>query len=856
MRNPVHTILLIITLSLILLGLCGSPASAQVSTTSVGVFYIGPEDIVAEAINQANPVVVRVDQPELAQVIVINNARISEDGLRFYGDQVRNSRIGLVIFCGEMYPENLTDLAALLGISTFGLSTINVPATVIVDNDLDELSKSATWTSAPEIHARTVISNPNILLPLLSTDTGQPIIQRVRGREPSQTLIVGGWLSDPSNASWNNWPYFEYFIYRTIVDAAGRQRILSYADYPRSPVPHRNERLILAGLASGIIAGITALVYYARRFRFMRTGKWQSPASDSENTTHHNTGWHKAGFHRPLAGLLVLLPLNLACYFLLIKYRLYTLPQVIGINPNVYSSWQFVERWTEVIWLLLDAGTGIAAVRYFATLHVRHTRHAFRYFQFYTWWQLLIGAIQFSIVALLSATILPATNIAHLTYFILIQSIVRFPGFLAVFVLVFRAMQRFDYEQYLTFILTYGTAAFQAVAYLLYLRWGALLPEMFQDLTSLVGLGVGLYLAEWVIFILGMFLYLRQNQNLGKLFIPLNNNQISKQILSFGIRATFGQLALPLGTLIQKIVIDNGFPELTTPWHYWAIALQITYIFDLVLKQFYRNLISTLTEALTLNYKTLLRYYLTQGVRYGMWFSVFIFAVFTALDKSIVDIVSVNANNPVVEILMLTLSVTAFRWGVWLVEALLLAAERPGLTSILIIIEQVLYIGGGFFLAPQYGPLGFLFAYALGFLIRTVIGWFLMQRFIIRVHIYIWQTLISPVISGVLIYYLLYVILNQITPSWQNIFVIPVLLICLCVYAVLTAILGGWDDISIKEFGQAVRLSGISKPYTWVIWQLIRFGAWLSPLHGRFPIVISGIAEEQAVAITYTRSAS
>ena len=261
---------MIVLCCVLLSTLPGATALAQAPTTSIGVFYIGPEEAVAEAINLAHPYIVRVDQPELAQVIVLNNARISEEGLQFYGDQVRDNRIGLVIFCGNMFPEGLTDLGALMGISAFGLTRIQVPAAVVAEEKTDGLQRFITWSSAPEIYARTVISNPNILLPLITTETGQPLIQRVRGREPGQTLIMGGWLDDPANASWADWPYYHYLVYRLIADAAGRSRILNYADYPIAAVPQRGGRWAIAGTGIGVILGTALVFYLARRFRFMR----------------------------------------------------------------------------------------------------------------------------------------------------------------------------------------------------------------------------------------------------------------------------------------------------------------------------------------------------------------------------------------------------------------------------------------------------------------------------------------------------------------------------------------------------------------------------------------------------------
>jgi O-antigen/teichoic acid export membrane protein len=851
-RNRFLTIILI----LLLLAVQVSNASAQVSTASVGIFYIGPEDTIAQAINLANPYIVRVDQPELAQVIVINNASISEESLRFYGEQVRNSRIGLVIFCGDMFPESLNDLSAVLGVSAFGWVVTHSPSEVAVADETDTLPESVTWSSAPEIRARTVISNPNILLPLITTETGQPIIQRIRGREPAQTLIVGSWFDDLSNDSWRQWPYYHYLIYRLITDAAGRSRSLSYADFPLSPVPHRIERWGIAGAGVGIIVCTAVAFYIARRLRFMRTGEWQYREVKPNEIPADLSGWNRVGFHRPLAGLLVLLPLNILLYVLLVRYRLYTLPDVIVSDPNVFSSWQLVEKLGELLWLLLDAGTGIAAVRYFAALRVRYPQRAFHYFQYYVWWQLFMGAVQLGIVALLTAVIIPGTRFAHLTYFILVQSIIRFPGFLAMFTLLFRAMQRLDYEQYLSFFLTYGSVAFQIIAYLAYTLWGVEIPVTGAESLHIAGLGLGLYAAEWLIFIVGLFLYYQQGYKVQALFIPFTGNQVSRQLFGFGLRAVPGALAIPLGIVIQISVLDRVLPESTPIWQNWIAALQIASIFDLILRQLYRNMIPALTEALTLNYKSLLRYYMTAGVRYGMWFSVFILAVFAALGQHISEFILTGTQEKVAEVLFLLLSVATFRWAVWQADALFIASERPGLSSALIILEQVLSIGGGLLLAPQWGILGFLSAYAIAFLCRALLSWIFMQRAFTRVHIYIWQTLVSPSISGILIYYLLYAILNQIPATWHIGFIIMSPLVGLWIYAFLTAVFGGWDNAGLQELERALRLSGIGKPFAWVFWQCIRLGAYISPLHGRFPVVIANIADEQAKAITYTRSIS
>lgn len=854
MNNCIKIKCLVLFCGVLLLLTNSAPLMAQVPSTAVGVFYIGPEDVVAEAINLAHPYIVRVDQPELAQVIVLNNAPLSEERLNFYGEQVRNNRLGLVVFCGNMFPKDVADLGALLGISAFGFAQVQSPATLVTEDEIDEVQLAVTWSSAPEIYARTVISNPNILRPLISTETGQPVILRVRGREPSQTLIVGTWFDDPANRSWVDWPYYHYFIYQLIMDAAGRSRSLNYADYPLSPVPQRAGRWGIAVGGIGVIVGTAAIFYFARRSRFLQPQATVNQETQENVKQRGNQLWERAGFHKSLAGLLVLLPLNMLLYFLLIRYRLTTLPEVLSPNLQAFSSWQLVEQWAELIWVLLDAGTGIAAVRYFAAAHPRHPRRAYTFFQFYGWWHLFIGAAQLGIVALFSAVIMPGTRFAHLTYFILFQSVMRFPGFLTIFVLLLRALQRLDFEQYLIFFLTYGTAVFQAAAYLAFKTWGISWSVVNQNQSTLLGLGLGIYAAEWLVFIAGMGLYRWLGLGFAPLSLPRAGSQVGRQLLSFGSRVALGSAAVPLGALIQHRILMSAAPELASSWQTWLIAVQLSWIYILVLHPFYCNMLPALTEAIALDYKTLLRYYLTQGLRYGMWVSVFIAVIFSILGEQIVRIINPGVYPDIASIISVLFILNAFRFLQWLMDALLLAAEHPGLYGILIFTEQMILIGGGAWLAAEYGAPGYLSAFALALFARTVLAWVWMQRLIIRLHIYSWQSVISPLVSGVLLYYGLRVILERIPPAWESGFVLAALPLGFWLYGFISALTGGWDAANLKEFGHAVRLSGIGKPYAWILWRCIRLGARISPLHGRFPVVIAGIAEEQALAITYTRN--
>mgnify|MGYP006910744894 CR=1 FL=1 len=237
----------------LLLGLAPA-ALAQTPTGTVKVYYVGPADAVAQAIERVAPYVTLVERPEMAQVFVLNDTQLDPAQLRGIERQVLREEVGLVVFAGPAFPQSTGDLRALLGVGMFGLAGgRSTPRALATGDEPDPLQKSLAWGSAPPLYARTVISNPNLLLPIVETTAGEPVIQRVRGREQTQVFIVGSWFGDASNEQWAHWPYFDYLIYRLLTEAAGEARVLSVADVPFSPIPHGDVRL-------GIIGGGVAVV--------------------------------------------------------------------------------------------------------------------------------------------------------------------------------------------------------------------------------------------------------------------------------------------------------------------------------------------------------------------------------------------------------------------------------------------------------------------------------------------------------------------------------------------------------------------------------------------------------------------
>jgi hypothetical protein len=846
----------------VLLTLCvgHTPIRAQVTPSTIGVYYVGPEDVVAEAINVAAPYLVRVDQPDLAQVFVINNAPLRES-LPYFSQEVQEGRVGLVLFSGALFPQSVEDMRALLGISAFSMSQIGQGAPVSAGAIEDPLHRGINWRSAPEVHARTVITNPNLLQPVVVTAEQQAVIQRVRGRQNVQAIIVGPWFNHPTNEPWTNWAYFSYMVYRLVAEAAGTSRPLSFVNYPNSPAPHARERWAIGGVGLGLLLGAGAIYYLARRRLFLKPQLAASLRHLAVSTTEQATapGWHQVGFHRPLAGFLTYMPAALLLFIPLLAYRLYLLPEILLPGSQGYAAWTLVSRWTAIVWILLDAGTGVAAVRFFSARQTHFPRQAPRYIQFYIWWQFLSGAAQLGFICLLIVVGAPNSGQAHLAYYLLARAVLQFPGFLQLFNLAFRAHQRFDYEQYLNLLYILGTVMLQTGLVFLFRRWATTQNDLNVGLGGVFGLASGLYVGELVTFGVGFFLYRQQGLPISTLFLPTFDRRTTRDMLGFGIPWAIAGAVPALGLILEPLLLENISERLGLSYSSWRLILLVVAGYDILGVGLFYNLLPAFAEAITLDYRTLLKYYVSRGIQYGAWFSFFFFAAVSAIGGRVIVGTLGSDYDALIPWLIPMLAWGALRWASWLPDRLLEAAGRPGLIVLLSLTEHILRLGGSLFLTITWGTQGLVIAYIVALSIRVAMARLIVGRVVVRARIYTWQALVAPALAALFTYELLRIFSALWQPSSPGTTLLIgtfVLSMSFVIYAFVTALLGGWDDNSLSELRKAMQMSGIGYPFAFLLLLALRAGAYVSPLHGRFAIGLYDMAQEEARSLTFAQTAT
>ncbi|MFP4394110.1 MAG: lipopolysaccharide biosynthesis protein [Anaerolineales bacterium] len=849
-------------LTALLIGLgYGALVLAQTPTSAVGVYYVGPEDQIAEAIRLNAPYIVRVDQPELAQVLVLNNAPLTHETLRDFGREIKSGDLGLVLFVGPDFPEDIAELNALLGVSTFGMARMEATRELRPAEAYDPLRESINWRSAPAIHARTVISNPNLLRPIVTTTANEPFLQRLRGQEERQAFFVSGWLGHESNAAWLNWPYFDYFIYRLIAEAAQTPRIFSFGNYSYAPVPKGRLRLGLAGGSGALLLLTWGIFFLARRrlflhpealttlrIRALRSAESAEPSEASAEAT----SWHSVGFHRPLAGFFTLFGVGSLIFLPLLAYHEFALPQWLLPWPQTLRFWDQVVRWLTIVAILFDVRTGTAAVRYFAAARGRRPEQAFRYFQAYLWWQMISGALQLSIIGLLSALVFPNTALAHLSFYFVFRAILQFPGFLRIFHLFFRANQRLDYAQILTLVTVVSPLVIQSALILVGRRWGALDLVLSDALGGVLGLSLGIYLSEWLGFAVGLWLYRKLGYAPRALLLPAFDREVLKRLLNFGARLTLGTLASALSwiALPQILPSDAVAPS---PW-------MLLLAYEVLAQGLYAGLTPAIAEAHVQGYQTLARYYASEGLHYGLWMGFYLLALLSALGETLILRGFGEPSEEAVGLLGPVLLWGALQGIIWGADRVWEATGYPLLKSVVQIGAEALTLGLIIVLTASWGIWSRVLAMFVVLLIRGAVSWLLIRRYIWRPRLVIWQTWIAPAGAAVLLYNLLrtiddlYLRALPFSPARSYLIALGVLLFTLPTYSFLTAFFGGWDPGGVQELQRAAALSGPGKPIAWLLTWGVRVGAQASPLHGHFPMALRGIAAEEAWALTLGRT--
>jgi O-antigen/teichoic acid export membrane protein len=822
--------------------------AAQRNQEQLAIYYAGPEGNIKQTL-QLSPEFILVPDVESATVIIINNTMPDIQAIQ---NQVK-AGAGLVVFLGpEISSEMLSELVG----DTVIIEQTSIPES-LNDNNLENTPFwNIIWNSAPQVRERGVLRGASSIVPLVQGYSDQSIILGMVTTDDKKGYIFTPYLNE-TNPQFQDWAYFNYFIYCLVMGAADLTPE-NFAAYPASPVPHSNERTILYTILAGILVTAGVVFYLIRKYSLAHPEYLERLINDRRQYETHQmiSDWESVGFHRALGGFMLSLMLGLILFIPTIVYQNLVLPAYILPSAQALGIWGRVTQFFNFLWLFLDMGTSAAFIKFFAQYRVNEPQKAIQFGQIFVWWQALSGAVQVALITALASSVVPKTIYALYAWSIILHVMIQIPGFYQVMRHALMAWQRFDYAQILEIgLYLIFPILSQPLIVSLMVFWGRNNPVFGGAMGGLLGLGLAAYVSEVMAFLLGYLLYHRLGFNARVLFLAHFDWKIIQEAFRFGVFEMLGSVAWAIGQAVEIIITQTRLINYTEIWGNWVLAQNFIFSFN-VMQNLYNNLMPSISEAISTARNTLSQYYTAMAYKWGGLISAFICSVLLA----VADRFIIGASGP--EFMRsAVLAAPLIIWGAiqypsWVGDIVQLGSNRPYLKAIMVAGEQMIRIILAYLLLERFQIYALIIAYFVGLLTKDIVAYLVNHRICFPQRFYIWQSMGAPILSGVAHYLAVRFITGLI---WQGDQVTSVLIFLIGIlfsyplYMFFTGLFGGWDDGTLIDLRHAVRLSSFMRPMARILLAAIEIGARISPLHGRFPVEIRAQALQEAALLTMER---
>lgn len=831
---------------LLLLSACAPSPHADLIQRSI--YYAGGDGGVKTALSLAGYRL--VTNPVLADVFVLNGV-VPDDAV--ITERVKDGA-GLVLILGkDMTSEQVSMLLGQPVTLTFAEDAVSLVDTT---GGSDQLGTEIVWNGAPQVRERITINGlGNEAWAVVSGYENDEGILYVAS---PNVFVFTPSLSDESNPQIQEWGYFNYLIYHLVERAAGGSP-MSFADYPASPVPHEKDRNALFIFLGVELLFFFGIFIFVRRYSLAHPEALDSLVADKSRfeVEEERTDWEKAGFHRPLSGLLVGMGIGVLLFIPLIIYQNLILPNYILPSAQALGMWGRVTQFFGLTWAIWDVGTSVASMKFLSQYRVSDPRRGFKYIQVYVWWQALSGAVQMALVVALTSTGLVRTPYALFAWSIVVHSMIQIPGFYGVMRNTLNALQRNDYARYID---TAWAIVFPILAQLalvpIFYAWGRSHPAMGAAMGGVLGMGAAAYGVELGCFVLGLWFYKRIGYKASVLFMAHFDWDIIKETFRFGFFEMLGGMTVAAGGALEIWVTQNGLVNYAETWGNWILAGNFLLAFT-VSTNLFDGVMPAVSEALSNGYKMLSQYYSVQSYKWGAICSAVLAAILLVVAPRFI-IGSSGAEFQRAAVLAIPLTIFgSIQFLGWLGDAIFLGANRPVFRAAMILGEQTIRIGLMIVLLARFQIVALIIAYFVAILVRGIVAYFVAHKYCYPQRFFFWQSLAAPVLAAGLHYLFLSLIAKFV---WQGDEISSIVLFfiglvpSMPVFFFFYALAGGWDDAGLDETAEAYQMTGFLRPVVNIIFVLpSKLGAKISPLHNRFPITMRAAAMEEAQSLTNTK---
>lgn len=586
------------------------------------------------------------------------------------------------------------------------------------------------------------------------------------------------------------------------------------------------------------------------------------------------TGWEKIGFHRAIGGWFInyLPALFLAVLFIFVSGML--IPSLLPY-PDATGYYEVAKSMYGLMFLLFDAGTGAALGRFVPEYRVKNPRKALQYISFFVWFQMFTGLTQVTAISLFVLFWMPHLTTAHLAWIFLVYSTIQFPGMLAVLDGVLKSFQH--YGKYITVKVFQDIFQFctQIIFIMLGRWWGVSNPAVGELIGMSVGLVLGLYIDDFLAFILAARLFDKVLKDIGlsigSCLRPTFTRAIAKESLIYGLKTMPAGIYGNMLGFFSFLVTFSILPQYAAWMGLISLAKNFTTLIDTpgTIKS---NTDYSVAESYNNGKKNLSHFYITQELKWRFFLTLYLaITIVIMIPIALGSMLEVFGKNWIPALGLIPLLAIPELINVFEKPVSFTQVNHPGYDQgISLLGSTVSFLWYMFLIYVVNIDLNITIFIMKDIPIQITflcINWIILHKKIlpIRVRDFAVQVFFLPLIPlgiyGVFCYFyggvifplgaaLLGSIPFAVITIAMVLFLWPALLVC-----PLMGIFGAWDQYSLDSFQRTIELSGPSKWLVNWMFKTARFFYMKSPLRNRFPVKGAELAVKEAGELEETKRA-
>ncbi|MHA1522234.1 MAG: hypothetical protein ACTSRK_18830 [Promethearchaeota archaeon] len=576
------------------------------------------------------------------------------------------------------------------------------------------------------------------------------------------------------------------------------------------------------------------------------------------------SGWEAVGFHRPLAGELweVILELfNIGFMIFLIVY----LTPIINPYPVIGGYRSLANGIFVLVFVIFDTGTNFGLGRFIAEYRIKDPQKMMEYVNFFIRYQMITGLIQVTALTYYILEVVIHGNYAYLVWIILLEMQKQYPGMLGIFKSVLSGMQHLSIVKAFDWI---QGKAIEMIFNIGFILWGRAYGQAHPEIGILMGIAIfgtiGVYIDDIIMmFVSAWYLNKIMKKNIGYSLRESLSFKIGKDVKQNAIRYGIPGSILPIISSAVNTYILLAYSDNIAGYTSWVALVAVgSNIAGTVDNWRGLGLATNVAEAYMNDKRHLAQFYVAYEFRWRYFLRIMLGMTVIAVLPIFYLEVQYNPEirwwEPGFFFIIPALIRKMLDPLFGSVDGIMTGAKKINQYQIIRAVEELLKFVSVYLyiyvweIQDKWGIYSIvfliLFQNYIPYLIKTLLCFIYVQRNIMRMKVYWMSTMVIPVISCLPIFGFSKFWFELVMPGLIEALTFNIALVvsafCLFIilifsYFPLTVLLGGWDDYQLFTFREAVKLSGPSKiifgPVLKLMIKIADFGR-KKGVHGRFPI--------------------